>query len=46
MVETSLSLLWNIWIATTQKEMGDEPFYLGSILFKAWQVTIQMEMAA
>ena len=33
-------LLWNIWVAKTQKEMGDEPFHLESILFKAWQVTI------
>ena len=40
------SLLWNIWVAKTQKEMGDESFYLGSILFKSWQLIIQMGMAA
>ena len=40
------SLLWNTWVAKTQKEIGDEPFHLGSILFKTWQVTIQMGMAA
>ena len=34
------SLLWNIWMAKTQKKMGDEPFHLGSILFKSWQLTI------
>ena len=40
------SRLWNIWVAKTQKEMGDEPFHLGSTLFTSWQVTIQMGMAA
>ena len=25
--------------------MGDEPFHLGCILFKSWQLTIQMGMA-
>ena len=33
-------------VAKTQKEMGDEPFHLRSILFKSWQLTIQMGMAA
>ena len=33
-------------MAKTQKEMGDELFHLGSILFKSWQRTIQMGMAA
>ena len=28
-----------------QKEMKDEPFHLGNILFKSWQDTIQIEMA-
>ena len=31
----SSSLLWNIWVAKTQKEIRDEPFHLGSILFKS-----------
>ena len=39
------SLLRNIWVAKTQKEMGDEPFHLGSILFKSWQLIIQMSVA-
>ena len=38
--------IMNIWMAKSQKEMGDEPFHLGSILFKSWQFTIQMGIAA
>ena len=40
------SILWNIWVAKTQKEIGEESFHLDSILFKSWQITIQMGMAA
>ena len=40
------SILWNIWVAKTHKEIGEESFHLGSILFKSWQITIPMGMAA
>ena len=29
------SILWNIWVAKTQKEIGEESFHLESILFKS-----------
>ena len=40
------SILCNIWVVKTQKEIEEESFHLGSILFKSWQITIQMGMAA
>lgn len=35
-----------IWCPKTQREFTRESFFLGSIIFRSWQLTIQMAMAA